>query len=480
MENKTEKDKSEYDDVSFSKRIKLLVDIIGQDVILDIKKKKPKGYKRKLQRIYNGESVQYTNLDTSEYEPESPQFYCKLFFEEIYDNYGVPPLICTSIFSDISDFMHHFSIYTESNKILDKSKNEIVLCALEGLISHHIEGNSDKDVFKTSKKSVLEFLTDSYKIIFNEIFKKFKNKKNFYEEITKDLYKQESHKKNIDNWINEKCNSDWQTLIPILDCLKGKHITFVHRLIGMYLRKNAQKVLADILDISENELKEIIIKIVSLIKKEQSLEKFPSALYFDDIWINDQRFLISMCLQYQNNYKNGSDIAKSNDTIEYLERNYNHSSEEKYLFFWLQTRAKIFVKYCDLEGHREEILDGYRKAFDELYNKQSNPFLAQFLTEIIMINDFFYPRRKNAEKYYKYGYNRGKFGADKQKILNTFKKFKNKDIRKTFVDIHEKICELYISQRVCKIFDENTYEKPNVNFKLLDIFDVVDFRMILE
>ena len=219
-----------------------------------------------------------------------------------------------------------------------------------------------------------------------------KNKESFYKEINK---QREDYKQNIHNWRHEIVyNPNWRTLVPVLDYLwKREHFSFVHRLIGLYLRNNAQKALLDILDVSEDEMKEIIVKIANMIEDKKRPEKFPYKHYFDNIWFNDLRKKIFDCLEFQNNYENTIDVEKSNSIIEYLKRNYFRSPEGKFLYFWLQTRAKVFEKYNDLKDHIEEvqekILKDYRKALDELRNGTESYFLIPFLLEIMLINDFF-------------------------------------------------------------------------------------------
>jgi hypothetical protein len=218
----------------------------------------------------------------------------------------------------------------------------------------------------------------------------------------------------------------------------------------LYLRKNAQKALAKVLDVSEDDLKEIIIKIVNMIKEKKCPENIPSNLYYDDIWFFNQRYKITKCLEFQNNYENSIDVIKSNSITEYLKRNYFRSPEEKFLYFWLQIRAKVFEKHNDLKDHKvqEEILEGYRDAFDELLNGRKSPFRRQFLMEIMLINYFFYPRRVKAIKdYYEHGRTTLEiFNANMswQKMLNILKEFRNTDIRKTLVTIHSKHCPIKI------------------------------------
>jgi hypothetical protein len=422
-------------------------------------KKNPKFYKsnkRKLERMKNGEMPDngFTSL----------QQCCKDFFKE----YKISPLVMTSLNLNPESFIRDFSLYAESNIILGKSKKEIALFILHEqafyCIEENLSGPLKNDLFKTSEKKVLEFLRDSYDAI-------FKNKdvfnKDFYKEITKqhgDYYK-----KNIDNWRIEDVNNpnyvynpNWRTLVPVLDYLyKQKHISFVHRLIGLYLRKNAQKALLDILDISEDEMKEIIEEIANMIEDKKRPEKIPTNLYYDDIWLNDQRYRIVKCLEFQNNYENSIDVKKSNGFTKYLERNYSRSPEEKFLYFWLQTRVKVFEKHSNLKGDKEvqkEILgcfrcclDGYKKAFDELLiDIKQSPFKRQFLMETMLINDFFYPRRVKAIKdYYEHARTTlGIFNANMswEKMLDILKEFRNTDIRKALVNIHGKFCPIKTSQ----------------------------------
>jgi hypothetical protein len=454
MKNKDESQKADkYGKVTFGEEAKLLVDIIGQNAILDLMPEKNReSYERKLQRMYKGEMPDHGFAGL--------QRYCEQFFKKIESNYEVSPLVMTIFERDLKFFIWDFSLYTKSNIILDETKNEIALYSLLEQAFHYIyDDSSEKDpfqilldngVFKTPEKNVLVFLTDSYKKVFNDIFKIFKNKEAFYNEITEPG---EDYKQNIHNWRNEIVyNPNWRTLVPVLDYLRDKkRIAFVHRLIGLYLRKNAQKVFADVLDIPEDELKEIIKKTANMIREKKHPEKFPSDLYFDDLWFIGQRRKIIECLEFQNNYENSINVIKSNDILKYLECNYSRSSEEKFLYLWLQTRARVFEKYNELKDNREEreeILKGYRIAFDKLLNDtEKSPFLTQFLVEIMLINQFFNPRRVKAiNDYYEYGCTLEIFNAEKMdEILNDVKGFLNPDIRKALVNIHSRFCPIKIN-----------------------------------
>jgi hypothetical protein len=119
------------------------------------------------------------------------------------------------------------------------------------------------------------------------------------------------------------------------------------------------------------------------------------------------------------------------------------------MFFssWLHIRAKVLEKYCDLRDNEEvrnEILKGYRKVFDEGCDVfVLTPFLRQFLSEAIAINDFANPRRKkDIDVYYGYAYTHKIFSGTKEKFVSYLKDLKNEDIRKTFLSIHNKFSPL--------------------------------------
>jgi len=458
MKNKKESQETDkYGKITPGEELKLLIDIIGQDAILDLIPKKNRiSYKGKLQRINEGK-IPYHNVVVL-------QRCCEDFFinekKGIESKYKVSLLIRRSLISNLNALIWNFSLCAKCNTTLEMSKNELALFLLYERAFHYINDDSkekdwlsdlDMNVFKTSKEKVREILTDSYKKVFDEIMKKFKSKEAFYKEITG---LGEDYKENINNWQNEEVyNPYWRTLVPVLNYLKRIDITFVHRLIGLYLRKNAQKAFAGVLGISEDELKGILVKIESMIKDKKRPENFPSYLNSDDIWFIEHRIKIVMCLECQNNYEYSNKIIKSNDIMKYSDKHIP-SSEEMFLKLWLQTRAKVFEKYSVLNDDKtqKEILKGYREAFNELLNDiEGSPFLTQFLTEIILINDFFYPRRVKAiNDYFEYGCTLEVFRADKctdksEKILNHLIEFRNKDIRKTFVNIHSEFCPIKIN-----------------------------------
>jgi hypothetical protein len=474
-DKKKSQEADKYGKITPGKASKLLVDIIGRNVILDFVKpeKNRQAYEAELQRMYNGEMDYYYFYRL--------QCYIEQFFEKIEKDYEVSPLVRTSLLdANLQAFIWDFSLYAESNKILEKSKNEIAFSLLHWQAFHYISYGSSKkgwlsdlpiNAFKTSEEKILEFLTDSYKKIFDEIMQIFKNNEAFYKEINNHcqehrekypkLTKEETvidYKQNIINWCHEKnvYNPNWKVLVPVLDCLRKsehvpeqKRISFVHRLIGLYLRKNAQKTFADILNVSEDEIKRIIVKIVNMIKEKKRPEKIPTDIYFDNIWFDAMRKNIVKCLQFQNNYENIDDVTEANNIIKYLEHNYSRYSGGKFLYFWLQTRAKIFEKHSDLKDNKilEDIIKDYKKAFGALINDGvKTPFLEQFLVEIMLINEFFHPRRvKAVNDYYEYGCIFGEFNANKRELYS-LKEFKNPDIRKILVNVNNKHCHIIISR----------------------------------
>jgi hypothetical protein len=454
MKKKKESQEADkYGKITFGEESKLLIDIIGENVILNlVGERERSSYKRKLERMNEGEMPDQGFA--------SLQVYCEQFFKEIEEDYKIPPLVMASFHANLKVLIWDFSLYSKSNIILDKTKNEIALYLLQEEAFHYIDDDSsEKDclsiipmnAFKTSKEKVLKFLTDSYKEAFNDIMGLFDSKEAFYKEIEKER-PEKDYKQNINNWQNESIyNPNWQTLVPVLNYLSKQEridITFVHRLIGLYLRKNIQKAFANLFNVSEDELKKIIEKVVDMINaKEERPEKFPSNIYYDDIWFNNQRYRIVKCLELQNNYENDIDVKESNNITKYLEHNYFRSSEEKFLCLWLQTRSKVFEKYSNLKDCKAkmEILESYRKAFDELLNDiLKSPFLGQFLTEIMLINVIFCPRRVKAiDDYYEYGCTLEIFSPNKrEETFNYLKKFQNIDIRKTLVNIHSKFCPI--------------------------------------
>jgi hypothetical protein len=448
-----------YGNVSFGGASKLLVDIIGQNVILDIvedEEKNPKNkknvrdaYKTALRRMFIGETV-YNNLSSDEHG--SLQWYCGKYFSNIEKEYSISPSIGTGLNSSIDSFKHNFLVYSSMNSMFGKSKEYIAFILLQWETLRYISRPKKDDPFGwnwefcTSKEAVITFLTDSYRKIFEEIIPTLIPKKTFFQEISKLANSSpETYKKNINNWQNETFNPEWRTLVPVLNCLKKHHIAFVHRLVGLYLRKNAQQALTRILDVSIGDLDKIIDDIVTMIKENKGPEEFPTDYDFVIKQFNN-KISIATLLSYQNMDIEVYDMIKSITKI-----GSPRSQEEEFFSSWLQVRAKVLENYRDLRDKKEvhnAILKDYRTAFNRGRDASGiRYFLWQFLLEAIAINDFANPRRKkDIGDYYGYAYTQKLFCGTKQELVNYLKELNNKDIRKTIVNIHSKFCPIKIGK----------------------------------
>jgi len=210
--------------------------------------------------------------------------------------------------------------------------------------------------------------------------------------------------------------------VPIMDFLsKQNRYDLVHRLIGLHLRKNAQKAMKKILDISEVEQEKIIIDIVTMINENRKPEEFYTENCLE---FSEQINLIFMCFVYQ--YQKDYDLIKSNEIIKTIENKCTYS--KKFFSPWLNARAKVFETGETLKKNKEiqdSIIKGYKKAYDEGIN-YAGEYLGQFLLEAIIINKFCNPGQvKVINDYYGYGYALEMFGPDKQKLLDLIKETNN-------------------------------------------------------
>jgi hypothetical protein len=92
MENQKEnKEEDKFGNVTFGEASRLLINIIGQNVILEsMPEKEQEAFKRSLERMYKGQA-NYSEFTTA--EPESPQWYISQFFEKILEKkYGLSHL----------------------------------------------------------------------------------------------------------------------------------------------------------------------------------------------------------------------------------------------------------------------------------------------------------------------------------------------------------------------------------------------------
>ncbi|MCL1993734.1 MAG: tetratricopeptide repeat protein [Spirochaetes bacterium] len=444
MENGKENQKiDEFGNITFGEASRLLVGIIGQNAILDLVPKKGKNaYERNLQRMYNGE-VPYSGLATT--ERGSPQWYFAQFFEGaegIEKKYGIPKFAMNTIDSFTWQFFNALTLTPP----FEIPKKEIAYNLARRQLLNFIDKQllrgdicTGVDTSKVSGGSIIKFLTDSYEHIFSDIDTNFKrNKQSFYEKTSDDL--DEEYKKNITNWRNENVyNPNWQTLVPVLDFLHKKDKTpFVHRLIGLYLRKNAQSAIKENLHISETAQEKIITDIVTMIMGKSQPEKFYIEVYSEDFqkdcW--EQSILIPMALAYQNFYTK-YDPVKFQSILEAIKDKCKHSK----IFFkpWLKSRAIIFENFDSLKTHKgkqKKIIQQYREAYDKGV-AYAGEYLGQFLLEAIIINNAFYPRQvKAANDYHGYGYALEIFGSDKKALLDLLKEVKDTDLREDIVNLH--------------------------------------------
>jgi tetratricopeptide (TPR) repeat protein len=471
MKNMLDK-QDKYGNVTFGEATKLLINTIGQNAILDIAVKKiPKSQKEKQkklrdslkktqERIYSGEAVYdaqsetddvYHNLVSSETE-EARGYYAQLF-KDAEQKYGFSAFAKQTFAGFTGSFF-----YALANTVaFEKLKKDIALFLLKKQTFHYIYDSltkgipllpQRKDTFKPTKEGVLTFLTDSYKKIFDDIFKRFESKEAFYKSIKGLKSLAEDYKENITNWCRNKndpksvYNPNWQTLVPVLDFLHSQSMNaFAHRLINLYLRKNAQKALADVLHISEDEQEKIIIDIVTMLMENRCPEEFYEDIYANDLQFAEQISLISMYLSYQN-YTESFDPIISNNIMSYIEDKCPRSSE-KFFSPWLKARAKVFERHSTLKDDKnaqKEILANFKKAFENGI-AYAGWLLPQFLLEGIVINDYFNPRReKDANDFFGYGYVLEIFGDNKQKLLDWLNRdVKCSDIRGDFIGIYHRV-----------------------------------------
>ena len=194
MENQKEnQEKDKFGNVTFGEASRLLIDIIGQNVILEsMPEEEREAFKRSLERMYKGKA-NYSKFAVA--EPESPQWYVTQFFEKILEErYELSRL--AMIIVDSFTWQLFYALCTTT---FEKPKKETALYLIRkelfNLIYHSLvkgESLSDGSVFKIPGDSIITFLTDSYDKIFKDIESLFKNEKIFYEEINnycRDNYK---------------------------------------------------------------------------------------------------------------------------------------------------------------------------------------------------------------------------------------------------------------------------------------------------
>jgi tetratricopeptide (TPR) repeat protein len=283
------------------------------------------------------------------------------------------------------------------------------------------------------KESIEEFIKNDFEtlqIIVEEI-PKSKIKYPYFYDYNKSQEPNFYLDDDILNWRkNDVYNPTWKVLEPILDfLLKEDKITYIQRLIGLYLRKNTQRAMKGIFDISYEDQEEIVNDIKKMIDGNNKPEEFYTENIFE---FSEQINLIWLCLVYQ--YQNDFDPVKSDEIIKVIESKCTHS--KKFFSPWLNARAKIFETSETLKedkGVQDTIINGYKKAYDEGI-AYAGEYLGQFLLEAILINRFCNPRQvKNTNDYHGYGYALEIFGQDKQKLFDLINETDN--LQKDFFNI---------------------------------------------
>ncbi|MDR2717935.1 MAG: tetratricopeptide repeat protein [Treponema sp.] len=466
---------NKYGNVTFGQTSKFLIDIIGQNVILDYisknienekeAEKKREAFKQNLDRMYRGQAVYYKKFATA--ERESPQWYIEQFFKEILEKkekYNLPRIVYIIIDSFTWQLFFALTWHTPFEKL----KSETVLFHLRKQVFCFIYHNllngmplSDGSVYKISSNSIIRFLSDDFKNIFLELGNKYKDNEDFMKPKTRGLelmlqktfenkktihgkienYYDDNadkyprldasdyspnYRQNIHNWQNEKINPTWKALEPILDFLqKNNGIVFVHRLIGHCFLRNTQKALENVLHISQPEQEKIITDIKTMINDKRKPEEF----YIEnDFEFLEQVNLIYMCLVYQ--HQEDFDPVKSDAIINVIESKCTNS--KKFFSPWLNARAKVFETGETIRNNKDLIIKGYKKAYDEGI-AYAGCYLSQFLLEAIVINRFC---RREGNNYYGYGYALELFESEKENLYKFIKESKNTEPCKGFIDIH--------------------------------------------
>jgi len=211
------KEKDKYGNVTFGEATELLIDIIEQIVILDLVKKEgkePGAYKKKLERMYDGQGT-YSKFATA--SKGSPQWYFSLFFKTILeDKYNISPLAMIIVDSFTWQFFNALKCITPFEKPKKETALLLVRKQLFNFIYYLVRGNilSNDKAINISRDSIKEFLADNYDSIFSDIEDDFTNTgknfrseiKNYWEEKYEDypkLFKMASLEEVLDELFND-------------------------------------------------------------------------------------------------------------------------------------------------------------------------------------------------------------------------------------------------------------------------------------
>ena len=462
----------QYGNITYGEITNIIVDTIGLNVILNLVSKEKKdvkkfedAYAKDLQRYYKGDLV-YRQATS---EKQNWQSYIIKFFEEVLrKKYHFSCSAKNIIYYFYKQFINTIRPFT----IYKNNKKKTVLYLLEKELLNSCYNLTKTEIFTNDinikSENITMLLTDSYKKIFTEIFKKYNYKEEFYREI-EDYYleninkypkltkKDFNYKRNIDNWCNssihrkskikknnEAWNPNWFNLEPILDYLEEKKcLIFVHRLILMYLLKNAQGTIEDNLGISVIEQNEILVKIITMLQEEKKPEEFYSNHKENHLEFLEQTFLIEICLVYQHQKDFNSEIM--NKIISKVEKkcdNDEGASSEKFFSIWLNARAMVFKKCETLKKNKkeqDEIINEYKKAL-KYAKSMAGHCSGIFLYEIMLINgycDLLHHKSRESlrENIYGLGYAIGVFSKDvEQKMI---------DIQKEQINLKQELIAIF-------------------------------------
>jgi len=281
---KTKKSKEKIDpfgNVTFGEVTELLVDIIGQIVILDfVPAEEQSNYKRRLERMYDGKG-DYSDFSTAALD--SPQDYFSRFFKEVLEvKYGISPLAMITIDSFTWQFFFALRQFTP----LEKPKKEIAVFLIKKQIFNFIYDTLiggitvDRKFLSFSPEAIIDFLTDSFDLFFSDLEVIYKNEdKSFINELRQ--YWEENCKGNtedlknliIDELLNDEIfyneiKEGYQTYNPdelkkqpkLLNLLRtGKENKYFNQIfkeaIEEFIENNIKELSAIIDEIPKNKIK---------------------------------------------------------------------------------------------------------------------------------------------------------------------------------------------------------------------------------
>jgi len=171
-----------FGNVTFGEATELLVEIIGQIVLLNfIPEKNHKSYKRQLERMYDGYGI-YSNFAAA--APDSPQYYFERFFRKVLeDKYKMPRLVMILVDSFTWQYFNALMCTVTFERPKKQTALTLARMSIFNIIKHNLLGDKpfiEDGLTKITKKSIITFLEESYDNIFNDIENEFSEEgKNF-------------------------------------------------------------------------------------------------------------------------------------------------------------------------------------------------------------------------------------------------------------------------------------------------------------